>query len=141
MNLISSQLFSKADGAIEEGLNQRLAKQNVIASNITNANTPGYRALGYAFEKQLQDALGNSSALALRVTNGKHVMASGQSADGNVKPDLHVKPTESVGNDGNTVDVDAEMADLAETQVMYKASVEILNRKFAMMRYGINGGR
>ena len=141
MSTISSQLFSKADGAIEEGLNHRLAKQNVISSNITNANTPGYRALGYAFEKQLQDALGNSSALALRVTNGKHVLASGQGADGNVKPDLHVKPTESVGNDGNTVDVDAEMAELAETQIMYRASVEILNRKFAMMRYGINGGR
>ena len=38
MSTISSQLFSKADGAIEEGLNHRLAKQNVISSNITNAN-------------------------------------------------------------------------------------------------------
>jgi flagellar basal-body rod protein FlgB len=134
-------LFSKAEAALETSLNHRLAKQNVISSNITNANTPGYRALGYAFEKQLQDALGNSSALALRVTNGKHVFSTGQSAEGGVRPDLHVKPTESIGNDGNTVDVDAEMADLAETQILYRASVEILNRKFAMMRYGINGGR
>lgn len=141
MKIVSNQLFSKSDGALEASLNHRLAKQNVLSANITNANTPGYRALGYAFESQLQDALGNSSGLALRVTNGKHILNSGQGADGNVKPDLHVKPTESVGNDGNTVDVDAEMAELAETQILYRASVEVLNRKFAMMRYGINGGR
>ena len=141
MKLTGGPIFSRADSALEESLNHRLAKQNVIASNLTNSQTPGYRALGYEFEAQLQSAVGTSGGLALRVSDGKHIKYPGVSADGTVQPDLHVKPTESIGNDGNTVDADQEMADLAETQILYRATVEVLNRKLAMLRYGINGGR
>jgi flagellar basal-body rod protein FlgB len=141
MRPIASQMFSQSDSVLEESLSHRLAKQNVISSNITNAATPGYRALGYDFEKQLQERLGGSNSLALQVSTGKHLTNSGQPAGEATKADLHVKPTESIGNDGNSVDVDQEMAELAETQILYRATVEALNRKFALMRYGINGGR
>jgi len=141
MKAVGNQIFSRSDAVLETSLNHRLAKQNVIASNITNEHTPGYRALGYEFETQLQEAVGSGSNLALHVSSGRHIRTAGLTADGDLRPDLHVKPSESVGNDGNTVDSDQEMADLAETQILYKATVELLNRKFAMLRYGINGGR
>jgi flagellar basal-body rod protein FlgB len=140
MKLSPTHLQSQSDAVLEQSLGHRLAKQNTIASNLVNAHTPGFRALGYSFETQLQAAVGNDGGLPMATSNSKHLKAGGLAAD-DVKPDVFVKPTESIGNDGNTVDVDGEMADLAETQIMYKATVELLNRRFAMMKYGINGGR
>lgn len=141
MKIVTNQVFSKTDAVLEEGLNQRLAKQMVISGNIVNANTPGFRALGYEFESQLQAAVGNDSSLKLETTDPEHIMHSGLNKAGDLKPDLIVKPTESVGNDGNTVDVDQEMSDLAANKILYQATVELLNRRLAMLRYGINGGR
>jgi flagellar basal-body rod protein FlgB len=141
MKISGGPIFSSADSVLEQSLNHRLAKQNVIASNLTNAQTPGYRAMGYEFEGQLQAAMGTNGQLALHVSEAKHIKFAGAKADGTVQADLHVKPTESIGNDGNTVDADQEMADMAETQILYRATVELLNRKLGMLRYGINGGR
>lgn len=141
MKALGNQFYSRSDGVLEESLNHRLAKQKVTASNISNSATPGFRALGYEFESQLQAAVGTDDNLPLRTSSGRHIKTPGMGADGELKPDLIVKPTESVGNDGNTVDVDQEMSELAANQIIYKATVELLNRRLAMMRYGINGGR
>jgi flagellar basal-body rod protein FlgB len=141
MKLVANQVFSKADAVLEEGLNQRLKRQDVIASNLVNAYTPGYRALGYEFESQLQAAIDSGDGQQLRTTDPRHIRHAGLTQDGNLKGDLHVKPTESVGNDGNTVDVDKEMSDMAANQLIYRATIETLNRRLGMMRYGINGGR
>ncbi len=141
MKALGNQVFSKADTVLETSLNHRLAKQQVTSANVVNASTPGYRAMGYEFESQLQSAIGTDGALKLKVSQGRHLKNPGISADGDIKPDLFVKPTESIGNDGNTVDIDQEMADMASNQIIYKTTVELLNRRLAMMRYGINGGR
>lgn len=141
MKVTSNQVFAKADSVLEESLNQRLIRQNVITSNISNAQTPGYRALGYEFEEQLRSAVGNDGNMAIQATDERHFRHQGLTVNGDLRGDLHVKPSESIGNDGNTVDMDAEMADLAWNQTLYRATVEILNRRLAMLRYGINGGR
>lgn len=141
MRPLANNAFDKTDAVLERSLNHRLNKHNVIVGNLTNANTPGYRAMGYDFESQLSAAVSEQDASMMRTTNSAHVRRPGLNGDGDVKADLFVKPTESIGNDGNTVDVDQEMADLAWNQTAYRATVELLNRKMAMMRYGINGGR
>jgi flagellar basal-body rod protein FlgB len=141
MKVVSNQVFAKTDGVLEESLNQRLIKQNVITSNISNAQTPGYRAFGYEFEEQLRAAVGNDGQMQIRASDERHFKHPGVTVNGDLRGDLHVKPTESIGNDGNTVDLDAEMADLAWNQTLYRATVEILNRRLGMLRYGINGGR
>ncbi|NBO38624.1 flagellar basal body rod protein FlgB [bacterium] len=141
MKITSNQVFAKADSVLEESLNQRLIKQNVITSNISNAETPGYRALGYEFEEQLRAAVGNDGQMAIQATDARHFKHQGLTVNGDLRGDLHVKPTESIGNDGNTVDMDAEMAELAWNQTLYRATVELLNRRLGMLRYGINGGR
>jgi flagellar basal-body rod protein FlgB len=140
MKISQSALQSHSDAVLEQSLGHRLARLNTTSSNLANAQTPGFRAIGYEFEEQMQRAVGSSGELPLKVTSSKHMNTGGVSV-GDVKPDIFVKPTESIGNDGNTVDVDGEMAQLAETQIMYKATVELLNRKFAMMKYGMSGGR
>ncbi|WP_397600022.1 flagellar basal body rod protein FlgB [Silvanigrella sp.] len=140
-SVVGNQIFGKHDAVLEESLNQRLKRQNVNVANISNSLTPGYRALGFEFEKQLQAAIGSDKDLIMKVSDSRHIKAPGMGADGVLKPDLFVKPTESIGNDGNTVDVDQEMTEVAGNQIIYKATIETLNRKLGMLRYAINGGR
>ena len=137
---IDRQLFGKADVILEESLNHRLKRQNVIAGNVANSETPGFRALEYNFENQLQAAIGRGDELPMKATDARHIVSPGLDLDGKIRPDLHVRPTESIGNDGNSVDVDAEMANMAENQIVYRSTIETLNRRLALLRYGINGG-
>ncbi|MEY4631827.1 MAG: flagellar basal body rod protein FlgB [Pseudomonadota bacterium] len=118
-----------------------MRRSQVISSNIANAETPGYRALGYDFEKQLQDVSQGGDALPVKVSSPKHLQNAFTQADGSIRPDVHVRPTESIPHDGNTVDIDTEMAQFSENQILYRASVESLNRKLGMLRYAISGGR
>ena len=140
MKIVSDTLFSQGTQTLENTLNHRLQRQKVIVGNIANAMTPGYRALGYEFESQLQKSIDSSKKNQMFATDTRHFRGQGIMGQGDIKADLHVKPTESIGNDGNTVDSDREMADLAENQILYNFTVEVLNRRLAMLRYGINGG-
>lgn len=141
MNTIGG-LFDFADRLQMAALNQRLIRSEIISSNIANAETPGFRAIGYNFEKQLQEVSGTNDPIAVRTTNPRHLRNSFVSIDGKVMPEVFVRPSESVANDGNTVDIDKEMALLAQNQILYRASVELLNKKIGMLRYAItNGGK
>ncbi len=124
-----------------ESLNQRLKRSEVISGNIANAETPGFRALGYDFEEQLASTAHLDSKLSMQVSSLKHFRSGNTTADGNIKPDVYIKPQESIGQDGNTVDVDDEMARMAQNQILYRSAVEIVNRKVGMLKYAINGGR
>ena len=141
MSVQASGLFNFADRLQMESLNQRLERSHVLTSNIANAETPGFRALGYSFEEQLQDLAGTNQPVPLRITNDRHKRHAFTQADGTVRPDVFVRPTETVGHDGNTVDLDKEMATLAQNQILYRTAVEAINRKIGMLRYAISGGR
>ncbi|MBP9708493.1 MAG: flagellar basal body rod protein FlgB [Oligoflexales bacterium] len=136
-----SNLFTISDRLQIQSLEQRLKKHQVIAGNIVNSETPGYRALGYDFEKQLQDLANLSEGIQLKTSHPTHLKSALVTAEGNITPDVYIQPTESVGEDGNTVDVDKEMASLAENQILYRSAVEIINRKMGLIKYAINGGR
>lgn len=136
-----SGIFNFADRLQMAALSQRATRAKVITSNIANAETPGFRALGYDFEKQLQAAAGTDEPLQMRTTSAAHLRNRYAGADGSLSPDVYVRPTESVGQDGNTVDVDVEMGEMAKNEILYRSAVEIINRKLATIRYAINGGR
>lgn len=141
MSSIIGGLFNFSDKLQIESLNQRNRRSEVITSNIANAETPGYRAFGYDFEKQLQDLAKMNEPIAVKVSDPRHMRNNFTKADGTIKPEVFVRPTESVDEDGNTVDMDAEMAQLAQNQILFKTAVETLNRKIGTLRYAINGGR
>lgn len=136
-----NSLFNFNDRVQMSALSHRLRRSQVISANVANAETPGYRALGYDFEKQLQDVSSQGEALPVRTSSPKHLQNAFTQADGSVRPDVYVRPTESVAHDGNTVDIDTEMAQFSENQILYRAAVESINRKLGMLRYAISGGR
>jgi len=141
MSKLIGGMFNFADRLQMESLNLRQTRSHVIASNITNAETPGFRAIGFDFEEQLQALSGANEPIAVKVNHPKHLRNSFTEADGTMQPEVFVRPTESIGQDGNTVDLDVEMAQLAENQILYRSAIEVLNKKMGTLRYAINGGR
>jgi flagellar basal-body rod protein FlgB len=142
MNNLVGGIFNFSDRLQMQALNQRSVRNDVIAANIANAETPGFLALGYDFEEQLSMAARSNVQTGVKVTNPLHLRNEFTQADGTMTPDVHVRPTETIPNDGNTVDLDKEMAASAENQILFRAAVELLNRKVGTIRYAItNGGR
>ena len=121
-----------------EALNLRALRQQIIASNIANADTPGYKARDIDFTKSLQDAVaGRVSANELTRTVNTH-LASPQAAAANAGPLLYrqvVQPS----LDGNTVDMDVERAQFAENAVRYEANLMFLNSQLKSMLAAITG--
>ncbi len=140
MSKIIGGLYTHGDQVKMAALGLRLNRQHVLNSNVANAETPGYRALGYNFEEQLQAIAGGDDAEPMKASNPKHFLNGSTEADGTFQPEVFVRPTESVGQDGNTVDVDSEMAELAENQIMYRATVELINKKLGTLKYAISNG-
>jgi flagellar basal-body rod protein FlgB len=140
MSSVIGGMFNFADKLQMESLNQRTRRNEVITANIANAETPGYRAFGYDFEKQLQGLAKLDGASQLKVSDPRHFRNGYTQVDGSITPDVFVKPTESVDEDGNTVDMDGEMAQLAQNQILFRTAVETLNRKIGILKYAIRGG-
>lgn len=134
---MSDSGFDPTIGALNTSLNLRLMNQNVISSNIANADTPGYKAKALDFESALRSALGLSDQVRMEVTSPEHQVPS---ATDPVSPVVYDDPNGIESLDGNTVDRSAEMAKMAENQLLYDASVEMLKKKLGMLRYSITEG-
>ena len=124
-------------------LNLRAQRQQVLASNIANADTPGYKARDMDFRSALQGAQaqpqpGSSSGTALARTINGHLAPHTGSADGANAPLLYrsaVQPS----LDGNSVDMDVERAQFAENAIHYEANLMILNSQLKSLLSAIQG--
>jgi len=129
--------FDPVIGALNTSLNLRLTNQNVISSNIANADTPGFKAKAMEFESALREALNVGDELPSVETHPRHIVHRPTDPVG---PEIYDDPNGVESLDGNTVDRAAEMAKLAENQLLYDASAEMLKRKLGMLKYAITEG-
>lgn len=129
--------FDPVIGALNTSLNLRLLNQNVVSSNIANADTPGYKAKAVEFESALRDALGVGDQLAPSGSDPRHIV---HRATDPVMPEIYDDPNGVESLDGNTVNRAEEMVKLAENQLQYDASAEMLKRKLGMLKYAITEG-
>ena len=110
-------------------------RQNIISSNIGNLDTPGYTASEIDFQKQLREALGSKSQLKLHATNDKHFGPKIKNINS-----LNPEPFEeedAAKSNGNNVDVDKEMAKLAENQINYNATIQLMLKRGSTVRAAI----
>lgn len=104
----------------EKALSLRALYHKLISSNIANANTPGYKAKRIDFQSEMRRKGG-------RIENVKI---------------LEEEPKAGFSQpDGNTVEMEKEVASLLENSLMYNAAVQALIKKFSLIRYIINEGR
>lgn len=136
-----ADLFDKTTRALGASVNLRQIRNNVISSNIANAETPGYQAKKMDFEDALARAINLEGMPQPAGMQEGHFPVS-QGALSKVKADIYENPDVSVANDGNTVDLEKEMAGLAENSIMYKAAIQLINKKMAALKYAVSeGGR
>ncbi|SDZ74273.1 flagellar basal-body rod protein FlgB [Desulfuromusa kysingii] len=123
---------------LQKSLDLRAQKQQVIAGNVANADTPGYSARKLDFEDNLRKAI-NTPEMAGRKTNPKHFPIGGGGIS-RVQGTLTLETSNSTQGDGNTVSVDDEMFDLAENQLLYEAGSQMLKKKFSMLKFAASNG-
>lgn len=125
----------KALGHHEQALRFRALRNQVLSSNIANADTPGFKARDVTF----RDALSNAQhgALSLQKTSELHQKAwSTSAAEGRLMYRVPTQPT----LDGNTVETDVEQAAFAENALQYRASLAFLDGRIQTLKYALKGG-
>jgi len=107
-----------------QALRLRSQRQELLAANIANADTPNYKAVDFDFARALQEAAAPKSN-------------SASAAD--TKPTLLYRQPGQASLDGNSVEMDAERAQFADNTVRYEATLRFLNAQLKMMLTAIQG--
>ncbi|HEY3433242.1 MAG TPA: flagellar basal body rod protein FlgB [Rhodocyclaceae bacterium] len=120
-------------GFQETALGVRAYRQQLIASNIANADTPGYKAVDIDIQEALRIARGmmNTPGLDLSITDSAHF--SGQAPNSAIPYPVKYHVPLQPSADGNTVEMDVERAKLAENSVMWEFSRDRVSGHFKMM--------
>jgi flagellar basal-body rod protein FlgB len=119
----------------------RSDRQRLIASNIANADTPGYVARDMDFAKTLQAATaGLPGAQTVSTTNPAHIGSASPNLNGGLAGSDLLYATPSQTNlDRNTVDMDRERASFADNSVKYEATLRFISQSVKTQLSAING--
>lgn len=124
----------------EKALDAAWTRNEVIAQNIANVDTPGYKKSTVAFEEYLDDALDKDGFKGF-TTDKRHVQIGSQSPE-NIKIRV-AKENENLSMrlDGNNVDIESEMASLAKNDIRYNTLIKSVSSGYSRLKSVISGGR
>ncbi|MFC1538574.1 flagellar basal body rod protein FlgB [Candidatus Latescibacterota bacterium] len=128
---------NKTNIMLEKMLGKAALSQKVIAANVANVSTPGYRRLGVTFGDQLKNAM-KPGMSKLKRTHPKHLPSSNRLKK--VKPEV-VIVDDGYFNGINNVNIEREMVDLAKNQLDFNTAAKLMNLKFTQLRSAIRGRR
>lgn len=137
-------IFSSTIDLLGKSVDLRAKNQNLIASNVANAETPNFVPKTLAFEQELQGALKNRQSGQRHAPHARHIPIRGAGAGNaiqSVAGTVVETPAKTPGKDGNAVELENEMGRMAENQIMFNASVQMLTKKFEGLRTAIREGR
>lgn len=117
---------------IKKGLDMSSLRQKTISSNIANINTPGYKVNKVEFENILDKAM---KGIALKKTHENH-FGIGKISD--VDPIVMKRTGTFLNDNGNNVDIDIEMTELAANEIYYSMLIRQVNSKLGNLNYVIN---
>ncbi|HBZ14812.1 flagellar basal body rod protein FlgB [Pantoea sp. NPDC088449] len=137
-------MVNKLDDAFrfqQQALGLLSRRQDILASNIANADTPGYQARDIDFTKQLKNAMDNQqmakSPVSLALTSDRHIAAKGKLIDDD---QLMYRIPDQPSADGNTVDMDRERVNFADNGVKYQSGLTFLGADIKKMMTVLNQG-
>ena len=129
-NKISEYLFTKTGvPKVQKHLDLAAARQKLIAGNIANSSTKGYRARDINFQEEFNRATGKTSRIPGATTHSKHIPL-GQHK--NRAPEVDEQKVKN--GDLNSVDIDKEMSSMAQNNLLFTISATMLQRKFDGIR-------
>jgi flagellar basal-body rod protein FlgB len=139
---VSMMLFSKIGDhtkLLEKALDAAWLKNEAISNNIANVNTPGYKKSDVRFGDQLASAASEFQIGSLE--KEKDFLPIGNDVRDIPAPEVIQDNFTSARQDGNNVDIDVEMAELAKNTIKYNALVTQLSKQFGLIKMAINEGR
>ncbi len=108
-------------GLLEKALDIRAYYHRILASNIANVETPGFKEKDIDFRKELDSFTQEPANIQVKVKS---------TTDGGI-----------ASVDGNTVNMEDQIVKMTENTLMFNSLVQMINKKFSMIRYAINEGR
>lgn len=126
-------LFDPTSGLLARTLDTTLARQAVLTSNIANLDTPGFTPRDIDFDRAIGHALE-------RAERGQQALRRSPSELRPAELRPYERPDRAPRGDGNTVDLDAQMARVSQNALLYDASTTVLTRRMQLMKYVVTEG-
>jgi flagellar basal-body rod protein FlgB len=132
------KIFSNSSQQLlEQSINAASMRQKTISQNIANVDTPNYKAKKTIFKHQLEKAM--DGQLRAYQTDERHIQFGGRTSH---SPAIVVSRNNTMFNhNGNNVDIEHEMSEMAKNQIYYNAMIERLNGRFNSLKTVIGGGK
>lgn len=131
-------LFDRLHTGLGKVLDLRAAQHGITASNLANAETPGYRAKYIPFDRMLSQAVGRGDTMEMRRTADRHVVGPGADPS---NPDVVEIEAPPWAPDGNSVTPEREVVRLNENALMYESVSRGLSKRMAMLKYAAADGK
>jgi len=136
--LLDKLLNSGTQMLLQKSLDVASLRNEVLADNIANVNTPGFKRKEVIFEDKIRNAMaGNNSKLNL--TDDRHIQAQDNNAQ--LEPEIKKMDDLSYRNDENNVDIDVESAKMAKNIVLYDFLGQSMSNELKLLRIAITGRR
>ena len=129
--------FSKSHDLMVEALDYRSIRQDMIASNIANADTPFYRPKDIRFEEKLQEEknrIFNKPSRTLEMAKTSSMHLDPLQEDANTQAKIFFRDGHAARNDGNSVDLDVETSEMAKNSIMYNALINGMKKQASIAR-------
>lgn len=110
-------------------------KQELIGHNLANVDTPQYRAQTVDFQTALRRSLNNQGRIQMQTTHAAHRAISSPVS----QPQILERGGGSSRADGNNVDVDVELSQMAEAGIQYQAITQLVSKKFILLKNIVSG--
>ena len=128
----------KSTYLLQRALDASWLNNKAITNNIANGDTPGYKRQKVEFQNVLSDAIDNNAVKGIE-TN-KNFISVGAAKIDRVNYKITQDNSTSMREDGNNVDIESEMSQLAKNGIMYNALIQQISGKFSKLRAAITGG-
>ena len=125
----STIIFDRTMQMVQDRLSLSSTNQKLIASNLANIDTPGYKTKSLSFDDTLRQSLEN------------HVLQMVRTNSGDMAPDDPVAALEKTSVvQGGPVDLDTQMVNLTKNSLEYQYMIAMLDKKFTMLKTAITDG-
>jgi len=124
---------------LKKGMDATSLRHKLIAHNIANVETPGFKASDTNFKDQLNKLLGEEENLRIANTRGKHISSAPPIQLSELFPQIIKTKGSSRVEDGNNVDIDAQMTNLSENTLEFRAYHRAMGDMLSIITSAVRG--
>ncbi len=135
----TDRIFGNTLTMLERSLDLRSRNQKLIVSNLANLDTPNYKAFKMMVAEQMGKDSGDEGQVTITPTRSGHIAPRNAPAETTRVERINHNPL-SIRGDGNTVELEREMSNLAENTLMYNTATRLVANKFNLLKSVIKGG-